>query len=114
VRQTYFFVVATSFLIGLYLSFYSAYLVFLFYVLLLQLFFFPQNKLKALAILTLILSFMFGSFYFKEESKLPTKAQFFGKVLRVEPYFEGKRVLFRLTSGEELLFTAYHGEGHFA
>lgn len=109
--KAYFFAVATSFLIGLYLSFYSAHLVFLFYVLLLQLFFFPQNKLKALAVLTLVLSFMFGSFYFKEEkSKLPTKAQFFGEVLTVEPYFEGKRVLLRLTSGEVILFTAYKGD----
>jgi len=111
VIKAYFFVVATSFLIGLYLSFYSAHLVFLFYVLLLQLLFFPQNKLKALAVLTLVLSFMFGSFYFKEEkSKLPTKAQFFGEVLKVEPYFEGKRVLLRLTSGEEILFTAYKSD----
>jgi competence protein ComEC len=111
VIKAYFFVVATSFLIGLYLSFYSAHLVFLFYVLLLQLFFFPQNKLKALAVLTLVLSFMFGSFYFKKEkSKLPTKAQFFGEVLKVEPYFEGKRVLLRLTSGEEILFTAYKSD----
>ena len=108
--KAYFFVIATSFLIGLYLSFYSAHLVFLFYVLLLQLLFFSQNKLKALAVLTLILSFIFGSFYFKKESKLPSKAQFFGEVLRVEPYFEVKRVLFRLTSGEEILFTAYHGD----
>ena len=109
--QAYFFVIATSFLIGLYLSFYSAHVFFLFYVLLLQLFFFPQNKLKALAVLTLVLSFMFGSFYFKKEkSKLPTKAQFFGEVLKVEPYFEGKRVLLRLTSGEEILFTAYKSD----
>jgi len=111
VIQAYFFVIATSFLIGLYLSFYSAHVFFLFYVLLLQLFFFPQNKLKALAVLTLVLSFMFGSFYFKKEkSKLPTKAQFFGEVLKVEPYFEGKRVLLRLTSGEEILFTAYKSD----
>ncbi len=110
--SAYFFVVATSFLIGLYLSFYSASLVFLFYVLLLQLLFFPQNKLRGLAVLTLVLSFMLGSFYFKKEEKreLPTKAQFFGEVLKVEPYFGGKKVLFRLTSGEEILFTAYHGD----
>ena len=111
-KKTYFFVVSTSFLIGLYLSFYSVPLVFLFYVILLQLLFFPQNKDRALAVLTLVFSFMFGLFYFAKDEKreLPLKAQFFGKVLKVEPYFGGKKVLFRLTSGEEVLFIAYHGD----
>jgi len=112
VTNTYFFAVAISFLSGLFLSYYSLPVIFLFYVSLIFILFLPQNKLKITALLILLFSFLFGCLYFeraKTKDELPSRGEFYGEVLKVEPYFYGNKVWFRLSSGEEIIFIAHHG-----
>ncbi len=103
-RKTHLFILSTSFLTGLYLALHEAHWFWIGYLILFLLLFYREKFLKILALASLCGGIFYGHLSLKGQNELSfLTGEIFGEVLRVEPYFNEYKILFRLTSGEQIL-----------